>query len=203
MSNAATPVKCRNRRPGKLHQATVSRPGKMPGVDIMGPFPRSTAGNNYLLFFVDYSYYLLPLGRAISSASGHCWNSLSGVQQRNPHPGSARLHPLRSGFPVHFISQFNTCNKWNLKQKKRTPYHPQTNLTETVNRNLKAMISSYVENKHKHWEKTCQSSALPSILLFMSPLECPLPSSMLSSLFMCQIFPARTAPFHHSSQGSE
>ncbi len=46
-----------------------------------------------------------------------------------------------------------TCKRWNLKQKRTSPYHPQTNLTERVNRNVKAMIASYVEEKHKSWDK--------------------------------------------------
>ena len=34
-----------------------------------------------------------------------------------------------------------------------TAYHPQTNLTERVNRTLKPMIASYVDNNHKQWDK--------------------------------------------------
>jgi len=55
-----TCVKCQtlksdNRKPaGKLQQITTSRPNQMLGVDIMGPLPRSTNQNEYLLVFVDY-----------------------------------------------------------------------------------------------------------------------------------------------------
>lgn len=35
--------------------------------------------------------------------------------------------------------------------EKTSPYHPQTNLTERINWNIKAMIASYVEEKHKNW----------------------------------------------------
>lgn len=67
------------------------------------------------------------------------------------------------GVPDHILSdqgsQFvssvfgESCKKWNLNQRKTTPYHPQTNLTKRVNRNLKPMIASYVEGNHKTLEK--------------------------------------------------
>lgn len=38
-------------------------------------------------------------------------------------------------------------------QKLTTAYHPQTNLTEHINRTLKAMIASYVGNQHRQWDR--------------------------------------------------
>lgn len=32
-------------------------------------------------------------------------------------------------------------------------HHPQTNMTERINRTLKTTIASYVGNNHKHWDK--------------------------------------------------
>lgn len=34
-----------------------------------------------------------------------------------------------------------------------TAYHPQTNMTECVNRTLKQMISAYVDDNHKKWDQ--------------------------------------------------
>lgn len=42
------------RCPDKFQQTIVSHPWEMLGVDIMEPFPRSSAGNIYLLLFADY-----------------------------------------------------------------------------------------------------------------------------------------------------
>ncbi|KAL0159663.1 hypothetical protein M9458_043388, partial [Cirrhinus mrigala] len=39
---------------GKLQQTITTHPNEMIGVDIMGPLPRSTQQNEYLLVFVDY-----------------------------------------------------------------------------------------------------------------------------------------------------
>lgn len=46
-----------------------------------------------------------------------------------------------------------TCEKWSLKQKMTSAYHPQTNMTERINWTLKTMIASYVGENHKHWDK--------------------------------------------------
>ncbi len=65
--------------------------------------------------------------------------------------------------PVYLISdrgpQFTsqllneTCKQWGVIQKLTTAYHPQTNLTERVNRVLKTMISSYVRDNNKKWDR--------------------------------------------------
>ncbi|KAI3369547.1 hypothetical protein L3Q82_007756 [Scortum barcoo] len=123
----------------------------MLGVDLMGPFPRSTNGNLYLIVFVDYYtrwVEMFPLRKATAETVSHILT---------------REILTRWGVPTFILSdqgpQFvssvfeETCKQWNLKQKRTSPYHPQTNLTERVNRNVKAMIASYVEEKHKNWDK--------------------------------------------------
>ncbi len=45
------------------------------------------------------------------------------------------------------------CQKWSIKPKLTTSYHPQTNMTERVNRTLKCMISAYVDNNHRKWDQ--------------------------------------------------
>ncbi len=45
------------------------------------------------------------------------------------------------------------CESWGVVQKLATAYHPQTNLTERVNKVLKTMIASYVGKHHQDWDK--------------------------------------------------
>lgn len=69
----------------------------------------------------------------------------------------------RWGAPAYIVSdrgpQFtaqllnDACKQWCVVQKLTTSYHPQTNLTERVNRTLKTMISSYVHDNHHDWDK--------------------------------------------------
>ncbi len=139
------------KRPGKLQQTTVTQSWQMLGVDLMGPFPRSSSGNVHLLVFVDYYsrwVELFPLRRATAE-------TVSQVLHKEILTRWGVPDYILSDQGSQFISSVfsDTCRRWNLKQKKTTPYHPQTNLTERVNRNLKAMIASYVEDKHKSWDK--------------------------------------------------
>ena len=55
---------------------------------------------------------------------------------------------------AQFTSQLLTqiCQQWGVVQKLTTAYHPQTNLTERVNRTLKTMIASFVKDKHNTWD---------------------------------------------------
>uniref|UniRef100_A0A674CB77 Integrase catalytic domain-containing protein n=1 Tax=Salmo trutta TaxID=8032 RepID=A0A674CB77_SALTR len=136
---------------GKLQQTVVTRPWEMLGVDLMGPFPRSSNQNVYMLVFVDYYSK---------------WVELFALRQATARTVSNILTKeilTRWGVPDYILSdrgsQFvsdlfeETCQRWNLRQKLTTAYHPQTNLTERVNRTLKTMVASYVGTQHKHWDK--------------------------------------------------
>ncbi len=69
----------------------------------------------------------------------------------------------RWGTPAYLVSdrgaQFTSnlislvCKQWGVIQKLTTAYHPQTNLTERVNRNLKTMIASFVGDHHRLWDR--------------------------------------------------
>lgn len=137
--------------PGKLQQTTVSRPWEMLGVDLMGPFPRSSSGNLHLLVFVDY------LSR---------WVELFPLRKATAETISQYLTKeilTRWGVPKYILSdqgpQFvstvfeETCKRWNITLKKTSAYHPQTNLTERINRNVKTMLAAFVEDNHKNWDR--------------------------------------------------
>lgn len=54
-----------------------------------------------------------------------------------------------------FTSQImsSLCESWGVMQKLSTAYHPQTNMTERVNRTMKTMIASFVEQHHQCWDR--------------------------------------------------
>ncbi len=131
-------VKCQtlkgeNQKPvGKLQQTTTTRPNEMLGVYIMGPMPRSTQQNEYLLVFVDY--YSL-------------WVEIFPMRNAKAETVALVLRKkilTRWGVPDFILSDRGTqfvsslfrelCQKWSIKPKLTTSYHPQTNMTERVNR---------------------------------------------------------------------
>ncbi len=141
---------CR-RLPGPLQQTIVQRPWEMLGVDLMGPFPRSSSGNVFLLVFVDYYSRWVELFSLRKATS----ETVSQILIREVL--------TRWGVPDYILSdrgsQFTSsvfqelCKNWNIIHKMTTAYHPQTNLTERINRTLKTMVASYVSDNHKHWDK--------------------------------------------------
>ncbi|GBO27785.1 Retrovirus-related Pol polyprotein from transposon 412 [Araneus ventricosus] len=112
------------RRQGFLKNTTVSAPNGMMGVDLMGPLPVSPRAIARCLVRDVFSRFGCP--RALLSDNG-----------------------------PQFVSDIyeEVCRLLGIWRKFASPYHPQTNLTERVNRTLGRMIASYVENKHRTWER--------------------------------------------------
>ena len=136
---------------GKLQQTQTHRPWEMLGVDLMGPFPKSSNQNVYLLVFVDYFsrwVELFPIRNATAE-------TISRVMVKDILTRWGIPDYILSDQGTQFVSSvFQTvCRTWNVGHKLTSAYHPQTNLTERVNRTLKSMIASYVGDNHKHWDK--------------------------------------------------
>lgn len=136
---------------GYLQSTPIVEPGYMLGVDLMGPFPKSVKQNEHLLVVVDYCskwVELFPLRVA-----------------KTPQIARILVEEVftRWGTPAYLVSdrgaQFTShllnlvCKQWGVIQKLTTAYHPQTNLTERVNRTLKTMIASYVGDQHRQWDR--------------------------------------------------
>ncbi len=126
---------------GTLQSTPVKEPGYMVGIDLMGPFPRSMKLNEYLLVTVNYCSKWVEVFPLRSAKTPLITNIL------------IKEIFTRWGVPTYLVSdrgpQFTsqllhaTCRQWGAIQKLTTAYHPQTNLTERVNRTLKIMIASY------------------------------------------------------------
>uniref|UniRef100_A0A667Z6P1 Integrase catalytic domain-containing protein n=1 Tax=Myripristis murdjan TaxID=586833 RepID=A0A667Z6P1_9TELE len=178
---------------GKLQQTIVQNPWEMVGVDLMGPFPRSSNRNIYLLVFVDYFsrwVELFPLRKATAQSVTKIL--VQDILTRWGVPD----YLLSDQGPQFVASLFEqTCREWNLKHKMTTAYHPQTNLTERINRTLKTMIASYVGNNHKQWDKHLpefrfalnsavneSTGVTPAELNLLRPLRGPLEAMLLPRL---------------------
>ncbi|MGH0119484.1 UNVERIFIED_CONTAM: hypothetical protein FKN15_076708 [Acipenser sinensis] len=141
-----------NQKPaGFLQSTTVEEPGYMLGIDVMGPFPRSKKGNTCLVVIVDYYTK---------------WVEVFPLHDGKTHRIVQLLTQeifTRWGTPKYLVSdrgaQFTcgvlieVCKKWGVTRKLTTSYHPQSNLTERVNRTLKPMIASFVGQNQQLWDQ--------------------------------------------------
>lgn len=130
----------------------VSFPWQVIAVDIMGPLPRSSSGNNYLFVVADwFSKYslLFPMRKAIASTIVKFMEErvflVYGVPQfiicDNGTQFTGRV----------FKSLAKTYNVQKIWYNAR--YHPQTNFVERINKTVGTAIRSYIGDNHKSWDK--------------------------------------------------
>lgn len=142
-------AKPRGGQPPGLMQPVVSQsPWQIVACDVMGPFPRSPRGNQYLLVVTDHFtkwVELFPLRKLLSQ---RIWESLLSVFTRFGFPAE-----LITDGASYFRSKIfvDTCAALGIRHKLTSPYHPQANITERVNRNLKMMLISHTA-RHKDWD---------------------------------------------------
>ncbi len=123
----------------------------MLGMDIMGPFPRSTRQNEYLLVIVDYFSKWVEVFPMRAAKSATIVRIL--IEEIFTRWGTPAFIVSDRGaqFTSNLLDQ--VCKQWQVTQKFTTAYHPQSNLTERVNRNLRTMIATYVEQNHRTWDQ--------------------------------------------------
>jgi len=136
--------------PGKIQQTVVNRPNELLGVDLMGPFPRSSHQHEYIMVVVDYYtrwVEIFPMRTATAS-------SITRILRTEVLTRWGVPEYILSDRGSQFVSSIfqELCAQWKVMPKLTTAYHPQTNMTERVNRTLKCMIASYVEDNHRKWD---------------------------------------------------
>ena len=130
---------------------SAKRPFERIGIDTLGPFRRSTQGNEKVIVITDYLTK---------------WAITRAVARENETTIAKVL--IEDVFLVHGVpdviitdrgKSFNTqllkeiYTEFNVKHVTSTPYHPQTNgLTERFNKTLAIMMSMYVSHNHKDWD---------------------------------------------------
>lgn len=151
-------VPCQRRKPpttspaGLLHPIPPAEaPFQRIGIDMLGPFPLSSAGNRWVIASVDY---LTRYAETRATASGTAADVASFLLERIILRHGAP-QTLLSDRGAAFLSETvqNILRLSNIVHSTTTPYHPQTNgLTERLNRTLAEMMSMYVTADHKNWD---------------------------------------------------
>lgn len=129
----------------------VNKPWVMISADLLGPFPRSSAGYKYLLVVLDTFTkmpLLFPLRAATASlVAKHLENDvfmMFGVPtyicvDNGPEFTGKKFKDLAQGYNVKIL--YNASR------------HAQANPTERVNRTLGPMLRAYVGENHRNWDQ--------------------------------------------------
>ena len=168
---------------------------QMVAVDILGPLPRTSAGNRYVLVAGDYftkwiEAYPIPNQEAVTVAQKlldemFCHFSLP-----------ERLHSDQGRqFEADIIKQL--CQLLQVEKTRTTPYHPQSDgFIERFNRTLLNMLSTCLDHHNSDWDmyviKVCiaynssvQSTTGYSPFYLMFGMDARLPTDIIQELPQC------------------
>jgi hypothetical protein len=130
----------------------ISRPWQMISADLFGPLPRSTSGHEYVLVITDY---FSKFNIFVPVRSPTARKVIDEIEQRVF---------LMFGVPEFVIVdngvQFGRSHEFQdfLRRYGVEPYYnslytPQNNPTERVNRTLKSLITSYIDQDQRKWDE--------------------------------------------------
>lgn len=145
-------VKPSNTAPrGLMYPRYNQQPWEIVSVDIMGPYPRSSKGNVYLLVFVDLFtrwVELSPIRKATSSVI------ISELKSRILYRYGAP-QKLISDNAKNFVSSLVNvvANEFGITRETTPLYHSQANPTERANRNIKQLIVTSLGKNHQRWDE--------------------------------------------------
>jgi hypothetical protein len=140
---------------GNLHPIKVGEPFERIGIDFVGPLERTKKGNRYILVVTDY-LTKWPEAKAMKEATAK--NVIEFIYEEIIcRHGCPRV--ILSDRGTHFRNELvdGLCEKFEIKHKLSSPYHPQTNgLVERFNRTLCEALAKIVE-KENEWDKYIRS----------------------------------------------
>lgn len=145
-------IKYDQQKPGGMigDHRIVKTPWKMISADLLGPFPRSTKGNKYILVVVDsFTKYTLlkPLRAATAQSVARFLEEdvfmVYGVPSYLVCDNGSEF----IGQPVKRLAQ-----DYKIKVLLNPSRHPQSNPTERANRTIVTMLRAYIGDNHRQWD---------------------------------------------------
>jgi hypothetical protein len=144
---------------GQMKSVKSHGPWDILALDLMGPFPATQRKNTQLLVVVDHFSK---------------WVELFPLTKATAHSIARKLEQevfCRWGAPRSLLSDNGTqfrkskimnsvCKTWGIQHKFTTYYHPQANITERINKNIGAIMRTYVERRHSKWDEHLPEVAL-------------------------------------------
>lgn len=128
-----------------------TQPFECLGIDVLGPLPRTNAGNQYVLVITDH-FTKWPIALPMKNQRAHTIATLL-VERVFCEHGYASV--LLSDRGTNFLSELmeSVLQLFKIRHLRTTAYHPQTNgLTERFNRTLTTMLTHYINSNQSDWD---------------------------------------------------
>ena len=130
----------------------INQPWQCISLDYIGPFPRSRAGNSYVLVVNDYFTKFTMLFPSRSATA----KSLSKQVEEGIFLmfGSPQFLMCDNGAQMKSKEFQGLCQRYKTKIFYTASYHPQADPTERANRVVKTMLRSYIQNGNQRtWDE--------------------------------------------------
>src|SRR3954447_16771290 len=138
-----------------LESNRVREPFERIGIDFVRPLERTKKGNRYILVITDY-LTKWPEAKAMKEATAN--NVIQFIYEKVIcRHGCPKI--ILSDRGAHFRNKLvdRLCEKFKVKHKLSSPYHPETNgLVERFNRTLCESLAK-VSEKENEWDKHIES----------------------------------------------
>ncbi|KAI5750678.1 hypothetical protein M8J77_000323 [Diaphorina citri] len=176
-------VKAPNQLPtGLMRPRSTEGPWKKVYMDFMGPYPRTSKGNMYILVMQDeFTKWveLVPLRSATADSVVENFRKL--VLNRYGCPDA-----IFSDNGTHFVNNKMAAltSDLGIEHIRAPPYWPQPNMVERTNRDLKQLLQIYTDERQRKWDvalsefafvintSSCSSTGFtPAMLNFGRELE--------------------------------
>jgi len=151
-------VKNPNTKPhGDLQSQVSQGPWETLAIDFMGPLPVTRRKNTQLLVVVDHFTKWVELFALPDSKADRVCKVLENEIFCRWGAPKYILSDNATNFRGKYLAKL--CKTWNTKHKYTSTYHPQSNIAERVNRNIRAILSSYIAEKHTKWDEYLATTA--------------------------------------------
>jgi alpha-acetolactate decarboxylase len=136
----------------------ADRPFQYISCDYLGPFPRSKAGNTYLIVITDWFSKYTIIKAVRNGESKH----LCSIMENEIFLKFSIPEIFYSDNGKQFVSRDfkQLLARYNVKHYLGAFYHAQSNHVERTNKVLNAAIRSYVGENHKNWDNEIEKIAL-------------------------------------------
>lgn len=138
--------------PGFLQPLSASYPWQLVEMDYLGPLPTTTAGNRYVLIFVDhFSKWVEAVASPTADAAVTARSLVDRIICRFGSP-TTLLSDRGSHFTAQLVSA--VCSWLHIDRRTSTAYHPQTQgLVERFNATLTDMLAKFTNTDQRNWDE--------------------------------------------------